>query len=207
MACIYIYWREENNNNNSYPNLNMMYIDVPVFWNITSSPAPTSSTSPTRNWSTSFFFSSLSGIPRQRMESYICIEIFFLGSATLLQRAATHLSGIFHGIFSTIEKDTTKSLGLRGIRVLEPTPLLQSNREETNANGGTKWRQISKTSKKSYKIGVRRNQKIPSRKVIAWCLDLNEKIMIRYGHFISKNKARKTTSREVSGLKILFVAN
>ena len=37
----------------------------------------------------------------------------------LLQRAATHLSGIFHGIFSTIEKDTTKSLGLRGIRFLE----------------------------------------------------------------------------------------
>ena len=69
MACIYIYWREENNNNNSYPNLNMIYIDVPVFWNITSSPAPTSSTSPTRYWSTSFFFSSLSGIPRQRMES------------------------------------------------------------------------------------------------------------------------------------------
>ena len=71
------------------------------------------------------------------MESYICIEIFFLGSATLLQRAARHLSGIFHGIFSTIEKDTTKSLGLRGIRIPETTSRLQSNREEANANGGT----------------------------------------------------------------------
>ena len=58
----------------------------------------------------------------------------------LLQRAATHLLRIFKGTFFTIEKDTTKSLGLRGIRVLEAT----SCREETNANGGTKWRQITK---------------------------------------------------------------
>ena len=48
----------------------------------------------------------------------------------LLQRAATHLLRIFKGTFFTIEKDTTKSLGLRGIK--------------TSANGGTKWRQISK---------------------------------------------------------------
>ena len=142
--------------------------------------------------------------PLSQTESYICIEIFFL---EYVDATCCNTSLILHGIFSTIEKDTTKSRGLRTIRVPEPTSRLQSNREETNANGGTKWRQISKTSKKSYKIGVRRNQKIPSRKVIAWCLDLNEKIMIRYGHFISKNKARKTTSRGVSGLKILFAAN
>ena len=48
----------------------------------------------------------------------------------LLQRAATHLLRIFKGTFFTIEKDTTKSLGLRGIK--------------TSANGGTKWRQMSK---------------------------------------------------------------
>ena len=59
----------------------------------------------------------------------------------LLQRAATHLLRIFKGTFFTIEKDTTKSLGLRGIRVLETT----SRREETNANGAIKWQQISKT--------------------------------------------------------------
>ena len=41
----------------------------------------------------------------------------------LLQRAATHLLRIFKGTFFTIEKDTTKSLGLRGIK--------------TSANGGT----------------------------------------------------------------------
>ena len=58
----------------------------------------------------------------------------------LLQRVATYLLRIFKGTFFTIEKDTTKSLGLRRIRVLEAT----SRREETNANGGTKWRQITK---------------------------------------------------------------
>ena len=57
---------------------------------------------------------------------------------TLLQRASTHLSGIFNGSFSTIEKYTTKSLGLRGTRFPEPTSRLQSNRKETNANVGTK---------------------------------------------------------------------
>ena len=34
----------------------------------------------------------------------------------LLQRAATHLLRIFKGTFFTIEKDTTKSLGLRRIK-------------------------------------------------------------------------------------------
>ena len=176
----------------------MICIVVLLFWNKTSSPAPRSFTSPTRNWSTSF--SSFSnGILYMHRNILLRIRWYSYVDAT-----CCNTSLILHG---TIEKDTTKSLGLRTIRVPEPTSRLQSNREETNANGGTKWRQISNTSKKSYKIGVRRNQKIPSRKVIAWCLDLNEKIMIRYGHFISKNKARKTTSREVSGLKILFAAN
>ena len=75
----------------------------------------------------------------------------------LLQRAATYLLRIFKGTFFTMEKDTTKSLGLRGIRVLETT----SPREETNANGGTKWQQISKT----WTFG--RNQKFFSGNVIA----------------------------------------
>ena len=59
------------------------------------------------------------------------------------------LSGIFHGIFSTVEKDTTKSLGLRGIRVPEPTSRLQSNREEANANGGTMAANFEDLKKKS----------------------------------------------------------
>ena len=82
-----------------------------------------------------FFF--IGSSPKNRI---LCIEILFLGSATLVQRAATHLSAIFHDIFSTTEKDTTKSLGLSR---------LQSNREEISANGETKWWQISKTSQKN----------------------------------------------------------
>ena len=73
----------------------------------------------------------------------------------LLQRAATHLLRIFKGTFFTIEKDTTKSLGLRGIK--------------TSANGGTKWRQISK-------IAFGRNQKFFSGNVIALIVDSDEKI-------------------------------
>ena len=73
----------------------------------------------------------------------------------LLQRAATHLLRIFKGTFFTIEKDTTKSLGLRGIK--------------TSANGGTKWRQISK-------IAFGRNQKFFSGNVIALWVDSDEKI-------------------------------
>ena len=73
----------------------------------------------------------------------------------LLQRAATHLLLISKGTFFTIEKDTTKSLGLRGIK--------------TSANGGTKWRQISK-------IAFGRNKKFFSGNVIALCVDSDEKI-------------------------------
>ena len=66
----------------------------------------------------------------------------------LLQRAATYLLRIFKGTFFTIEKDTTKSLGLRGIRVLEAT----SGREEQN---GGKFRKLEKIIKK---IAFDRNQ-------------------------------------------------
>ena len=89
--------REENNNNNSHPNLNIC-IAIPIFWNKTSSPAPTSCTSPARNWSTSFFFSSLPGLSRQRMEPLILCHrniLLRVNYGTLLQRASTHLTGIF----------------------------------------------------------------------------------------------------------------
>ena len=46
-----------------------------------------------------------------------------------------------------------------------------------------------------------------SGNVIAWCVDSDEKTKkTRYEHFKSK-KARKITSRGVSGLKISFPAN
>ena len=54
---------------------------------------------------------------------------------------------------------STKSLGLRGIRVLEAT----SRREETNADGGTKWRQISKTWNNQKNTAFGRNQKFFGR--------------------------------------------
>ena len=79
---------------------------------------------------------------------------------------------IFKGTFFTIEKDTTKSLRLRGIRVLDAT----SRREETKANGATKWRQISKTCKKSFKKSLLVGIKIFSANVIALCVDSDEKI-------------------------------
>ena len=89
----------------------------------------------------------------------------------LLQRAATHLLRIFKGTFFTMEKDTTKSLGLRRIK--------------TSANGGTKWRQISK-------IAFGRIKNFFSGNVIALCVDSDEKIKkIRYGHFRSKKMSKK----------------
>ena len=87
----------------------------------------------------------------------------------LLQRAATHLLRIFKGTFFTIEKDTTKSLRLRGIRVLDPT----FPREETKANGATKWRQISKTHLKNRFWS---ESKFFSGNVIALCVDSDERI-------------------------------
>ena len=71
-----------------------------------------------------------------------------------MQRAATHLLRIFKGTFFTIEKDTTKSLGLRGIKT---------------SDGGTKWRQVSK-------IAFGRNQKFGGGNVIASCVDSDEKM-------------------------------
>ena len=73
----------------------------------------------------------------------------------LLQRAATYLLRIFKGTFFTIEKDTTKSLGLRGIRVLEAT----SRREETNAQWWNKmaanFEDLKKSLKKSLLFGIK----------------------------------------------------
>ena len=104
----------------------------------------------------------------------------------LLQRAATHLLRIFKGTFFTIDrsKDTTKSLGLREIGVLEAT----SRREETNANGGTKWRQISKTWKNHLKHRFWPEQNIFPGNVI--CRFGWENKKIRYSHFKSKKEQK-----------------
>ena len=53
-----------------------------------------------------------------------------------------------------------------------------------------------------------RNQIFFSGNVIALCVDSDEKIKkIRYGHFKSKKRARKITSRGVSSVNISFAAN
>ena len=124
-----------------------MYIFVPVFWNKASSPVPTSFFSPTLNWTTFFssflLYRAFLAKERNLMHRNILLRISYL-----LQRSATHLLRIFKGTFFTIEKDTTKSLGLRGIRVLEAT----SEREEQN---GGKFRKLEKIIKK---IAFDRNQ-------------------------------------------------
>ena len=143
-ACIYI-WREENNNNNSHPKLNMC-IFLYLYFEIKRLPRypylspfqhkiepPLSSFRPYR---------AFLAKERNLMHRNILLRVSYL-----LQRAATHLLRIFKGTFFTIEKDTTKSLGLRGIRVLEAT----SRREEAYANGGIKFRQISNTWKNHQK--------------------------------------------------------
>ena len=68
----------------------------------------------------------------------------FASSSMFPHLAATHLSGIFEKraeiprlqVFSVRSRERPKS------RVPECTSQLLLNREETNANGGPKWRQI-----------------------------------------------------------------
>ena len=157
MAHLYI-WREENNNNNSHPNLNISIV-VPLIWNKTSSSAPTNYfSSPTRNWSTSFFFSSLSGIPRQRTESYSSkySSKGQLGCCNVLQ----HISQAF----STVYFPWSRKLRYNLITWLErnisswtyftaPVQLL------INANGGKnggKFRRLKKIIKKLLFVGIKK---------------------------------------------------
>ena len=55
----------------------------------------------------------------------LCIDIPFLGSPTLLQRAATHLSGIFHGIFFHERDKYNQITPLEKNIVPEPTSRLR----------------------------------------------------------------------------------
>ena len=152
MACIYM-WREENNNNNSHPKLNMciflyLYFEMkrlPGYPHL--SPLQHEIEPPLSSF---LLYRAFLAKERNPMHRNIPLRASYL-----LQRAATHLLRIFKGTFFTIEKDTTKSLGLRGIK--------------TSANGGTKWRQISK-------IAFGRNQTFFSGNVIALWVDSDEKI-------------------------------
>ena len=147
MAYICI-WREENNSNN-------LYIFVPVFWNKTSFPIPTSFFSDSNtNFNHLFllFFFIGRSLPQNGI---LCIEIFFLGSATFCN-VLWHIYYPFSKvIFFTIEKDTARSLGLRGIRVLEAIHGERRLMRMVEQNGG-KFRRLEKIIlKKSLSVGIK----------------------------------------------------
>ena len=111
----------------------------------TSSRAPTSFFSPTRSRSTFFCFFALSGISRQRTESY-ALKYVSQGQLRCCN-VLRHISQAFSTDYFPRSRQIQlyKHLSLRGIRVPEPTSRLLLDREETNANGRTKWWQTSKT--------------------------------------------------------------
>ena len=87
-------------------------------------------------------------------------------------------------------------------------PEVTSQRAESNANGGTKWRQDSKTWKNHLRNRFWSESKIFFRKRhCVMCRFGWENKKNRYGHFKSKKWARKITSRGVSGMKISSAAN
>ena len=120
---------------------------------------------------------------------YLMHPNILLRVSYLLQRAATHLSGIFHGIFSTIEKDTTKSLGLRGTRVLELTSRFQSNQEGTNVYGGQNGGKFWRLKKKFFFLNCfwSESKNFFRKRHCLMCRFGWENERIRYGDFKSKN--------------------
>ena len=103
--------------------------------------APTSSSAPAQNRSISFTSSVFAGMWCKRKESCACLfHSFLLWCFHIsLQHIFPALSRNFQkyrDLFSMRFRERLKS------RVPEPTSQLLLNREETNANGGPKWRQI-----------------------------------------------------------------
>ena len=169
MACIYI-WREENDNNNSHPKLSMciflcLYFEIkrlPRYPHL--SPLQQEIEPPLSSF---LLYRAFLAKEWNLMHRNILLRVSYL-----LQRAAIYLLRIFKVTFFPIGKDTTKSLGLREIGVLEAT----WRREESNANGWTKWRQISKTWKNLLKNRFWSKSKFFSGNVIACCVDSEEKV-------------------------------
>ena len=76
----------------------------------------------------------------------------------------------YHDLFSVRSRERLKS------RVPESTSQLLLNREETNAKGGPKWRQIGTSYKIHKKFAFYANRKIFSLKFLGWCLDSDKQI-------------------------------
>ena len=107
-----------------------------------SSPAPTSSSSPIRSRPTSFAFSFYSDTRRRRMEFYAWIY-----SQLGLLRCHNALQRIRHYKSRLGKKRCNRPNWYKFLKLRHHTSRILSGREETNTNGGPKWRQISKTLK------------------------------------------------------------
>ena len=145
MACIYI-WREENNNNNSHPKLNMC-IFLFLYFEIKRLPRYPHLSPLQRGHS----------LPKRKQN--LMHRNILLRISCLLQRVLRHISYAF----------SPRS------RKIQPNHLATSRQEETNANGVTKWRQISKTWKPHQKNRFWSESKFFSGNVIALCVDLDGK--------------------------------
>ena len=115
-----------------------------------SSPAPTSSSSPTQKSTHFFRLFFLIGHTSPK-NGILCIDVLLAGSFTLPQRAAMHLSGIFNDLNKSRlgKKRCDRPNWYKFLKLCHHTSRILSGWEETNANGGPKWRQISKILKKS----------------------------------------------------------
>ena len=150
MACIYM-WREENKKNNSHPKLYMcillyLYFEMkrlPRYPHL--SPFQHEIEPPLSSFLLYLAFLAKERNPMHR-------NILLIGSATICN-VLRHISYAFSKVH--FSRSQAKSLGLRGIK--------------TTANGGTKWRQISK-------IAFGGNQNFHSWNVIALCVDSDEKL-------------------------------
>ena len=175
MACIYM-WREENSNNNSHPKLNMciflyLYFEMkrlPRYPHL--SPLQHEIEPPLSSFP---LYRALLAKERNPMHRNILLRVSYL-----LQRAVTLLLRIFKGTFFTIEKDTTKSLGLRRIK--------------TSANDETK-------------MAANFENRFWSESKFFFAK--RHCFMCRFGWENKKIRVRKITLRGVSGVKISFAAN
>ena len=115
----------------------------------------------------------------------LCIDVLLSGSYTLPQRAATHLSGIFDDLNKSQlgKKRCDRPNWYKFLKLRHHTSRILSGWEETNVNGGLKWRQISKVSKNHLKMFCS-VAKFFSQKFLFKCvLSVKKIIFSDYGHF------------------------
>ena len=131
-----------------------------------SSPAPTSSPSPIRSRPTSFAFSfNWTHVAEEWnfMHGYIPIWVLYV--------VTTRCNASLRHYKSRLGKKRCNGPNLyKFLKLRHHTSRILSGREETNTNGGPKWRQISKTLKNHKKIMFCSNRKIFSQKCLFQCV-------------------------------------